>query len=92
MQQVGWRYAGKQKSKRNFLTNQYRLENPTKNRQKREHFEENEIEDTEKREICILPTHEIFNAVVAKLNKDPKITRKYIEEQIANSNGLCKLS
>ena len=27
-----------------FVTNQYRLENPTKNRQKREHFEKNEIE------------------------------------------------
>ena len=80
------------KAKGIFVTNQYRLENPTKNRQKREHFEKNEIEYAEKREICILPTHEIFNAVVAKLNKDPKITRKYIEEQIANSNGLCKLS
>lgn len=80
------------KAKGIFVTNQYRLEDPLKNQEKREHFEKNEMEYAEKREICILPTHEIFYAVTAKLNGDPKITRKYMEEKIANAKGLCKFS
>jgi|YelNatPaOPRAMG01_1025707.scaffolds.fasta_scaffold47196_4 hypothetical protein len=80
------------KAKGIFVTNQYRLEDPSKNQEKREHFEKNEMEYAEKREICILPTHEIFYAVIAKLNGDPEITRKYIEEKIANAKGLCKFS
>jgi len=38
-----------------FVTNEYRLENPTKNRQKREHFEENEIEYAEKERSAFYP-------------------------------------
>jgi hypothetical protein len=80
------------KAKGIFVTNQYRSVDPLKNQEKREHFEKNEIEYAETRGICILPTHEIFYATVEKLNKNPKITRKFIEEKIANSKGICRLS
>jgi len=78
------------KAKGIFVTNQYRLENPSKNLKKREEFPKNEIEYAIKRDICILPTHEIFNVVIAKL-KGEKIMREYIEEKIANAKGICKL-
>ena len=78
------------KAKGIFVTNQYRLENPSKSLRKREEFPKNEIEYAIKREICVLPTHEIFNVVIAKL-KGEKITREYIEEKIANAKGICKL-
>jgi len=74
-----------------FITNQYRLEDIRESLEKREHFEPNEKEYAENKDICILPAHEIFFAVVEKLKGNSNITRQYIEERIANAKGLCKL-
>jgi len=80
-----------EKAKGVFITNQYRLEDIDKSLEKRERFEPNEKEYAEKKDICILPAHEIFFAVVEKLKGNSNITRQYIEERIVNTNGVCKL-
>jgi len=79
------------KAKGIFIPNQYRLEDINKSLEKREHFEPNEKDYAETRDICILPAHEIFFAVVEKLKGNSNITRQYIEERIANTKGICKL-
>jgi hypothetical protein len=75
-----------------FVPSQYRLGDITKNKEKREHFENNELKYAGSREICILPSHEILYAVVEKMKGKSQITRKFIEEKIAISKGICKLS
>jgi len=79
------------KAKGIFIPNQYRLEDINKSLEKRERFEPNEKDYAETRDICILPAHEIFFAVVEKLKGNSNITRQYIEERIANTKGICKL-
>jgi len=74
-----------------FVPNQFRLENMEESRRKREHFEPNELEYAKTRDICILPAHEIFHAVVEKMKNNPEITREKIEQKIASAKGLCKL-
>ena len=74
-----------------FVPNQYRFSNISTSQKKREHFEGNEKEYARTREICILPSHEIFNAVVEKMRGNPQITRKFIEEKITSAKGMCKL-
>lgn len=78
------------KAKGIFVPNQHRLQNPS-DPQDREHFEPNEIDYATTREICILPAHEIFNAVIEKMKNNPDINREKIEKILASSNGLCKL-
>jgi len=75
-----------------FVPNQYRLGDIRKNKINREHFEDNELKYARSREICILPSHEIFHAVVEKMKGNSQITRKFIEEKIATSHGICKPS
>jgi len=82
----------KKKAKGIFVPNQYRLSNISTRKKEREHFEENEKEYSRTRDICILPSHEIFFAVNEKMKNNPKITRKFIEEKIAASKGIGKLS
>ena len=74
-----------------FVTNQYRLEDIKKSREQREHFEENELRYARQREICILPSQEIFDAVVERMEDNTKINRSLIEERIASSKGICRL-
>ena len=74
-----------------FVPNQHRLSDIPKSQKKREHFEENEKDYARTREICILPSHEIFHAVAKKM-RNAQITRKFIEEKIASAKGICKLS
>ena len=71
-----------------FVPNQNRREDVRKRKQE---FAPNEIDYAQKREICILPTEEIFNAVVEKLKGNKRLTREYIEEKITSTNGICKL-
>lgn len=78
------------KAKGIFVPNQHRMREPT-NPQDRKHFEPNEIDYAKTRQICVLPAHEIFNAVIEKMKNNPDINRKNIEKIIASSNGLCKL-
>ncbi len=75
-----------------FVPNQYRLADVGTNQKKKEHFEKNELHYADTRNICVLPSHEIFYAVVEKMKGNPQITRKFIEEKIAESKGICKLS
>ena len=82
----------KKKVKGTFVPNQYRLSDIPTSQKKREHFEENEKDYARTREICILPSHEIFYAVFEKMRGNTQITRKFIEEKIAESYGICKLS
>ena len=74
-----------------FVPNQYRLADIRTSQAKKEHFENNELEYAQTRDICILPSHEIFNAVVEKMRGNAQITRKFIEEKIATIKGICKL-
>jgi hypothetical protein len=75
-----------------FVANQYRLKDPQKSKKNREQFEPNELKYAKERKICILTSHEIFNAVVEKMKNNPKITRKNIEQKIASAKGLCELT
>ncbi|MFB0504604.1 MAG: hypothetical protein ACETWE_12285 [Candidatus Bathyarchaeia archaeon] len=75
-----------------FVPNQHRLGDIRKNKREREHFEDNELRYAGSREIWILPSHEIFYAVAEKLKGNSTINRKSIEERIAASNGICRLS
>lgn len=79
------------KAKGIFVPNQYRLEDIEKSKEKREHFESNELDYARTRDICILPSHEIFNAVVEKMKNNLNITRENIERKISEAKGLCKL-
>lgn len=79
------------KAKGVFVPNQYRLGDIGNNREQREHFEDNELEYAESRTICILPSHEIFSAVVEKMKGNTRISRKFIEEKIITTNGICNL-
>lgn len=75
-----------------FVSSQYRRGDIRTNLKQREHFEKNELKFARQREICILPSHEIFYALVEKIKGNPQITRKLIERKIAASSGICKLS
>jgi len=75
-----------------FVPNQYRLVDVRTNQEKKEHFEKNELHYAETRDICILPSHAIFYAVVEKMRGNSQITRKIIEERIASAKGICKIS
>ncbi len=74
-----------------FVSNQYRLIDVQKNRKERTQFAPNELEYARKREICILPACEIFDAVVKKLTLGDKFTREIVEKKIAAANGICTL-
>jgi len=74
-----------------FVPNQYRRGDVKNNLGKREHFEPNELKFASLREICILPSHELFFAAVEKIKGNTQFTRKYVEEKIVNSKGICKL-
>lgn len=75
-----------------FVSNQYRRGDIRTNLKEREHFEDNELKFARQREICILPSHEIFYAVVEKIKGNPQLARKSIEEKIVASNEICRLS
>lgn len=80
------------KAKGIFIPNQHRLEDIRTSENIREHFEPNEKEYAKSRKICILPTYEIFKAVVEKTkNNNEQINRNKIESILASNNGLCKL-
>jgi hypothetical protein len=74
-----------------FVSNQYRLIDVQNNRKERKQFASNELDYARKREICILPACEIFDAVVQKLTLGDKFTRELVEKKIAAANGLCTL-
>jgi len=72
-----------------FIPNQYRLNDIKKSSKEREQFAPNELDYAATREICILPTNQLFAAVEAKLKTGKTPTREVVEEKIAESNDLC---
>lgn len=74
-----------------FVPNQYRLNDVIKTDKKREQFAPNELDYARTREICILPTTQLFRAIVKKMTTDEEPSRVAIEEKLAKSNGLCAL-
>lgn len=79
------------KTKGIFVPNQNRLNEYPNSRKDRRHFAPNQFEYAEERKICILPTCELFEAIIEKIKNNPEITREKIEEKILNANGLCSL-
>ncbi len=78
-------------SKGIFIPNQYIAEPYPESKYKRMHFEPNELDYARKRDICIIPACEIFDAVYEILIGNAKINREYIENKILSTSGLCKL-
>lgn len=77
----------KKKVKGVFISNQSRLQPYPSSRIGKEKFEPNEIEYATSRDICILPSHVLFHAVVNTL-ATKKLDRKKMEEKIAWTKGL----
>jgi len=50
------------------------------------------MEYAQRHEICILPAHEIFYAILEKLRGGTKLNRENIEQKLANTTGICKLA
>jgi len=72
-----------------FIPNQFRkIELPESD--KRKNFASNQIQAAQQYKLCILPTIEIFKAVVKKLGGNP-IGRYEIERRILNADPICKL-
>ncbi len=74
-------------SKGVFIPNQHRLNEYPKSKKEREKFEPNELEYSQMKSICIIPTFVLFEAVKEKLDGKNK-TRKDIEKIIATTNGV----
>jgi len=84
-----YRVKEKKKVKGIFLPNQFRR-TETLDSKKRLTFEPNEIEFAQDFKICVLPTSELFKAVVHIL-KGNKLSRNEIEKRILEANPICKL-
>jgi len=76
-------------SKGIFISNQYRKEPYADSREKRIHFEPNELEYAKMKDICIMPSCVLFELVNERL-KGTKIIRKRLENMISGSKGLFK--
>lgn len=72
-----------------FVPNQFRRIEKL-NSEMRTHFEPNEMKFAKDFHLCILPTCEIFKAVVEVL-KGNKIKREEIEKRILEASPICKL-
>ena len=70
-----------------FIPNQFRLDPYPESKQKRLHFEPNELTYSKSRDICIIPSCVIFNAV-EKILKGVKVNREKIEKQISDTKGV----
>ena len=77
----------KRPSKSILITNQYRLEEYRSSIDKRKLFDINELEYARMKDIVILPSYVLFEAVSLSL-KDSKKSRAYLEEKLAYAAGL----
>lgn len=84
-----YRVQEKKKVKGIFLPNQFRR-TETLDSKKRLMFEPNEIEFAQDFKICVLPTSELFRAVVHILEGN-KLSRNEIEKRILEANPICKI-
>ncbi|MCH7647726.1 MAG: hypothetical protein IIA83_03875 [Thaumarchaeota archaeon] len=70
-----------------FISNQFRLESYPASKEKRTKFEPNELQYAKSREICIIPTYVLFEAVNKALDRKQK-SRKEIEKLLYETNGV----
>lgn len=70
-----------------FISNQFRLESYPASKEKRTKFEPNELQYAKSREICIIPTYVLFEAVNKALDGKQK-SRKEIEKLLYETNGV----
>ena len=77
------------KTKGIFVSNQFRLQKFPESKTERKHFEPNELEYALKREICIIPTYVLFEAVSHVLEGE-LLDRSVIEEKILSTNGVLE--
>jgi len=84
-----YRVQENKKVKGIFIPNQFRR-TETLCSKKRVMFEPNEIEFAQDFDICVLPTSELFRAVVHVL-KGNTISRNEIEKRILIANPVCRL-
>ena len=78
------------KTKGIFVSNQFRLEKFPESKIERKRFEPNELEYAQKREICIIPTYVLFEAVNQVL-EGKLLDRSTVEEKILNANGVLEV-
>ena len=77
------------KTKGIFVSNQFRLQKFPESKTERKRFEPNELEYALKREICIIPTYVLFEAVSHVLEGE-LLDRSAIEEKILSTNGVLE--
>ena len=77
------------KTKGIFVSNQFRLQKFPESKTQRKRFEPNELDYAQKREICIIPTYVLFEAVNLVLEGE-LLDRSTIEEKILNTNGILE--
>jgi len=70
-----------------FISNQFRLKSYPESKDERTKFEPNELSYANGREICIIPTFVLFEAVNKALSGKKK-TREEIEKLIYETNGI----
>ena len=75
------------KAKGIFVSNQFRLNEFPASKDDRNRYEPNEREYAKTRNICIIPSHVLFDAVNKVLNGE-KPDRKKIEQLILQTNGV----
>lgn len=75
------------KAKGIFVPNQWRDKEYPASKDDKIHFEPNELEYAEKREICIIPSCVLFEAVNNALANNKK-TKNELKEMIKKTNGL----
>lgn len=74
-------------SKGIFIPNQHRTKEYSKSKKDKMHFEPNELQYTQMKSICIIPSFVLFEAVKDILDGKKK-SRKDIEKLIASSNNV----
>ncbi len=84
-----YRVQENKKVKGIFLSNQFRRTEEPESKLRLK-FEPNEIEFAKDFNLCVLPSVELFKAVVAVLN-GKKIPRELIEKRILEASPICKI-
>jgi hypothetical protein len=76
-------------SKPIFIVNQHRLDKYPESVDKRKEFDYRELEYAKMKNICILPTHVLFEAVNTYLKGVGK-SRAYLEKKLSDTSGLLE--
>ena len=77
------------KTKGIFVSNQFRLQKFPESKTQRKRFEPNELDYAQKREICIISTYVLFEAVNLVLEGE-LLDRSTVEEKILSANGILE--